>query len=104
MSAVVRPPSPPPSPLRRASSRTVRWYQDRAISVDPGTRTVRTSGGLELTAGDLVLCPGMEQDWDAIPGSPEAVFSPAVASTYVDERAHLGADHRCPQGTCGVRG
>lgn len=65
----------------------VRWYQDRAISVDPGTRTVRTSGGLELTAGDLVLCPGVEQDWDAIPGSREAVFSPAGASTYVDERA-----------------
>ncbi len=65
----------------------VRWYQDRVISVDPAARTVRTSGGLELTAGDLVLCPGMEQDWDAIPGSREAVFSPAGSSTYVDERA-----------------
>jgi sulfide:quinone oxidoreductase len=65
----------------------VHWYRDRVVSVDAGTRSVRTSGGRELTAGDLVLCPGIEQDWDAIPGSREAVFSSAGASTYVDERA-----------------
>jgi sulfide:quinone oxidoreductase len=65
----------------------VRWYQDRVTSVDATTRTVRTSAGLELSAGDLVLCPGMEQDWDAIPGSREAVFSSAGASTYDDARA-----------------
>ena len=67
--------------------RGVRWYQDRVTAVDAGSRTIRTAAGLELSAGDLVLCPGMEQDWDAIPGSRQAVFSPAGASTYVDERA-----------------
>lgn len=65
----------------------VRWYQDRVVAVDPASRTVRTGAGLELSAGDLVLCPGIEQGWDAVPGSREAVFSPAGASTYVDERA-----------------
>jgi sulfide:quinone oxidoreductase len=69
----------------------VRWYQDRVTAVDPGTRTVRTRAGSELSAGDLVLCPGIEQDWDAIPGSREAVFS-ALKPLF------LAADHWRRQG------
>lgn len=65
----------------------VRWHQDRVVGVDPVTRSVQTESGLRLTATDLVLCPGVTQDWAAIPGSREAVFSDHGASNYVDERA-----------------
>lgn len=65
----------------------VRWYQERVTSVDPVARSVETTGDVRLTAGDLVICPGVTQDWAAIPGSREAVFSEHGASNYVDERA-----------------
>jgi sulfide:quinone oxidoreductase len=65
----------------------VRWYQDRVTAIDPAARTVRTASGRRLSARDLVICPGVEQDWDAIPGSRAAVFSTHGASNYVDERA-----------------
>ncbi len=65
----------------------VRWYQQRVTSIDPVARAVHTADGLRLTADDLVICPGVEQDWDAVPGSREAVHSAHGASNYVDERA-----------------
>jgi len=65
----------------------VRWYQERVSAVEPAERCVRTASGLRLSANDLVICPGVEQDWDAVPGSREAVFSTHGASNYVDERA-----------------
>lgn len=65
----------------------VRWYQDRVTAVEPAERCVQTASGLRLTAEDLVICPGVEQDWDAIPGSQAAVYSAHGASNYVDERA-----------------
>ena len=66
--------------------RGVRWYQDRVTAVDPAARAVQTASGLRLTATDLVICPGVGQDWEAIPGSREAVYSAHGASNYVDER------------------
>lgn len=65
----------------------VRWHQERVTGVEPVARSVETESGLRLTATDLVLCPGVTQDWAAIPGSREAVFSDHGASNYVDERA-----------------
>ncbi|MGI8457709.1 MAG: FAD-dependent oxidoreductase [Propionibacteriaceae bacterium] len=64
----------------------VRWYQQRVTRVEPADRVVHTDSGLRLTASDLVLCPGVEQDWDAVPGSQRAVYSAHGASNYVDER------------------
>lgn len=74
-------------PQSHVIPRGVRWYHDRVVAVDPADRAVTTAGGVRLTATDLVLCPGVTQDWDAIPGSREAVFSAQGASNYVDERA-----------------
>ena len=37
-------------------------------SVDPAASTVTTQGGRTLHWSTLVLCPGMEEDWDATPG------------------------------------
>lgn len=73
-------------PQRKAIPRGVRWYRDRVSSVDPVTRTVHTDRR-QLVAGDLVVCPGVSVDWDAIPGSHDAVFSEHGSSNYVDERA-----------------
>ncbi len=64
----------------------VRWYRHQVVDVDPTTRTVITDDGLEVTAGDLVLCPGVGADWGHVPGSRDAVYSDRGGSNYIDER------------------
>jgi sulfide:quinone oxidoreductase len=65
----------------------VRWYTDHVASVDPARSLVRLSDGTELVYGDLAVCPGSEVDWDAIPGSREAVAGPHAATSYLPEQA-----------------
>jgi sulfide:quinone oxidoreductase len=61
----------------------VHWYRDRATAVDPVRDVVTLGDGTELTYGDLVVCPGSRVDWDAIPGSQEAVATPHAATSYL---------------------
>ena len=65
----------------------VCWYQQRVSTLDPAARSVTTDHGLDLSAEDLVICPGVEPDWDSVPGSRAAVHSEHGSSNYVDERA-----------------
>lgn len=65
----------------------VRWYADHVAEVDPERSLVRLADGTELTYGDLAVCPGSEVDWDAIPGSREAVATPHAATSYLPEQA-----------------
>ncbi|MBD8077770.1 NAD(P)/FAD-dependent oxidoreductase [Cellulosimicrobium arenosum] len=62
-------------------------YADRVVSVDPERSVVRLAGGTELGYGDLVVCPGSEVDWDAVPGSEEAVGTPSASTSYLPELA-----------------
>lgn len=67
------------------------WYRDAVVSVTP-QRTARghgvtTASGLELTADDLVICPGTEIDWEAIPGLREACGTPYASTNYESELA-----------------
>jgi sulfide:quinone oxidoreductase len=61
----------------------VHWYRDRAVDVDPGRSVVTLADGTELTYGDLVVCPGSRVDWDAVPGSQEAVATPHASTSYL---------------------
>ncbi|WP_370514074.1 FAD/NAD(P)-binding oxidoreductase [Cellulomonas sp. JZ18] len=45
------------------------------------------AGGDELTCGDVVLCPGSQVDWAAVPGSREAVAGPHASTSYLPEHA-----------------
>lgn len=77
--------------IERSQSRTipggVRWYASRVVAVEPERRMVVLDDGRRLQGTDLVLCPGVTQDWDDVPGSREAVHAASGASNYVDERA-----------------
>lgn len=63
------------------------WYPQEVVAVDPASRSVTLDDGNVVSGTDLVLCPGVLPDWKSIPGSLEAVHSPAGSSNYVDERA-----------------
>lgn len=67
---------------RSVMPRGVAWIQDRVVDVDTADNTVTLSSGGRYTYGHLVVCPGVQLDWDKIPGLTEAVHSPAAASHY----------------------
>lgn len=50
----------------------VKIVQDRAVAIEPGTRSVRLSGGGSLTYDRLVVAPGIDFRYDAIDGYGES--------------------------------
>lgn len=69
-------------PQRTVMPRGVEWIRDGAVDIDPAGNTVTLASGGQLGFGHLVVCPGLQLDWDKIPGLAEAVHSPSGASHY----------------------
>jgi sulfide:quinone oxidoreductase len=67
--------------------RGVRWLQDAAITVDPEAQVVTTATGVRVGYQFLVVCPGIQLDWEKVKGLPEAMTSPQVSSNYTVEAA-----------------
>ncbi|MGW1953163.1 NAD(P)/FAD-dependent oxidoreductase [Streptomyces sp. NPDC001920] len=65
----------------------VRWIRRRALGVDPEARTVSLAGGAVLAYEYLVMAPGLQLDWDGVPGLAEAVGHDRVSSNYSPEYA-----------------
>lgn len=65
----------------------VRWIQDAAATVDPEGRSVTLASGSRISYRDVVLTPGSEPDWDALPGSAQAMLSPSASTNYVVDLA-----------------
>ena len=60
----------------------VGWIKDRAEGVDPDAQTVSTSSGTTIHYDHLVVCPGIQLDWDSVPGMAESIDTPQVSSNY----------------------
>lgn len=60
----------------------VAWIKDAATGIDPERRSVALSSGGSVTYDYLVVCPGIQLDWDKIPGMVEAMESPTASSNY----------------------
>ena len=60
----------------------VAWIKDAATSADPDAKTVTLASGLVVGYDFLVVCPGIQLDWDKVPGLPEALTTPSVSSNY----------------------
>jgi sulfide:quinone oxidoreductase len=67
--------------------KSVTWYRDRAVEIDPELNVVRTAGGARIGYDFLVVAPGMKVEWDAIPGLTDALRTPFVSSNYDFEYA-----------------
>ncbi|PPB48087.1 pyridine nucleotide-disulfide oxidoreductase [Arthrobacter pityocampae] len=65
----------------------VTWIQDKATDVSTGTNTVLLESGSAVTYDHLVVCPGIQNDWAAVPGLKEAMEGPHGASNYEYELA-----------------
>ncbi|ORV36040.1 NAD(P)/FAD-dependent oxidoreductase [Mycolicibacterium doricum] len=60
----------------------VGWIKDHACEIDPEKQRVSTEGGITVGYDHLVVCPGIQLDWTAVPGMAESLDSPAVSSNY----------------------
>ena len=49
-----------------------RSVRDRVVAVDPSRPSVLTRDGRRIDCSTLIVCPGLEEDWDSTPGLREA--------------------------------
>ena len=77
--------------LRRPQANVIpdgcHWYPDEVTGVDAGSNLAHLASGEVLHGTDVVVCPGSEVDWDAIPGTREAMSTPAAATSYLPDSA-----------------
>lgn len=62
--------------------RGVNWIRDRVTSFDPERNEIQTEGGKSLTYNELVVAAGIQLNWDAVKGLPEAIGKGGVCSNY----------------------
>jgi len=60
----------------------VTWITEPAAEFRPDTNTVVTAAGSTLTYDYLVVAPGIQIDWDKIPGLKEGIGSHGICSNY----------------------
>lgn len=69
-------------PQRDVTPKGVEWIRDAVASVDPDANAVLLEGGNRVTYDHLIVSPGIQLDWDRIPGLVAALETPSVASHY----------------------
>lgn len=62
--------------------RGVEWIKDRAVDIAPEAHRVTTEGGRTVEYEQLVVCPGIQLDWNRVPGMADALTMPAASSNY----------------------
>ncbi len=60
----------------------VKWVRDAAAAFDPDNNIVETAGGKTIAYEVLVVCPGIQLDWEKIPGVTDTLGNNGVSSNY----------------------
>jgi sulfide:quinone oxidoreductase len=74
-------------PQRSVMPKGVSWIRSRVESVDPEEKAVGLADGRTAGYDRLVVCPGIQLDWGAVPGMAQAVTAPHTSSNYAYELA-----------------
>ncbi len=76
---------------RRAESKLippgVAWIRDAVTGFDPENNKVQLASGDELTYDYLVVCPGLEMNWDGVAGLTDTLGKNGVCSNYEADQA-----------------
>ncbi len=67
--------------------KAVTWIRDAAAEFDPDNRVVVTSGGKTIGYDVMVVCPGIQLDWDKTEGLSHTLGKNGVSSNYTYELA-----------------
>jgi sulfide:quinone oxidoreductase len=65
----------------------VTWIRDSAAEADPDANRITTASGAKIGYDFLVAAPGMQLNWDAIPGLREALRRDNVSTNYAFDMA-----------------
>lgn len=65
----------------------VAWIKDAVTHLDPDASSIVLASGALLTYDHVIVSPGIQNDWDSIPGLRAAMASPSGASNYEFELA-----------------
>jgi len=63
------------------------WIKDAVTGFNPDNNTVATAGGKTIGYDVMVVCPGIQLDWDRIPGVSDTLGSNGVSSNYTYDLA-----------------
>jgi sulfide:quinone oxidoreductase len=69
-------------PEIRVIPKGVTWLQDAAVAIDADNRQVEVSSGRTVGYDALVVAPGIQLDWDTIPGLADGLGQRGVSSNY----------------------
>ncbi|HTT09032.1 MAG TPA: FAD/NAD(P)-binding oxidoreductase [Gammaproteobacteria bacterium] len=58
------------------------WLRDRVVGFQPEQQTLALAAGPQVHYDHLVLCPGIQLDWDKVAGLREALGRNGVCSNY----------------------
>lgn len=62
--------------------RGVTWIRDRVTQFHPDKNEVLTEGGKTLAYNELIVAAGIQLNWDAVKGLPDAINKGGVCSNY----------------------
>ncbi len=62
--------------------RGVTWIRDRVTQFHPEKNEVLTEGGKTLAYNELIVAAGIQLNWDAVKGLPDAINKGGVCSNY----------------------
>ena len=65
----------------------VDWIKDAATGFDPDNNAVSLAGGGTAKYDVLIVCPGIQLDWDKIPGVSDTLGKDGVSSNYTYDLA-----------------
>lgn len=65
----------------------VTWIRDAASGFDPDNNTVETAAGKTIAYDVLIVCPGIQLDWDKVPGVTDTLGQNGVSSNYTYDLA-----------------
>lgn len=65
----------------------VGWIRDAVVSLATASDTVTLASGDSVGYDQLIVCPGIQKDWNRVPGLAAAMDSPFGASNYEFELA-----------------
>lgn len=69
-------------PMRDVIPAGVQWIQDAVVSFQPEANSLTTQKGHVYSYDYLIVAPGIQLNWDAIPGLKETLGKNGVTSNY----------------------
>jgi sulfide:quinone oxidoreductase len=60
----------------------VGWIQDSVVDIHPESNSISLTSGDTVTFDHVIVCPGIQKDWDSVLGLAAAMASPNGSSHY----------------------